>query len=180
MTAIASELKELELLQEKIIASKERGEQVMRVFWQITGAFAFICFAWLFFLPKINPDINNLPFFVIGIFGFVAIIVLVTGDVFFFNKTFEWQDNLESRLSVLASQTLGMNAAAISLRRSSFKEAHYVLKVTLEQTPIEDEKIEADSQPIQLTFRLNACTLTEAFELLEAHKSDFTQINVKK
>ena len=168
-------LDELVALEQKIAVAKERGERGTRNLWITAAFFGLICFSWLSFIPKVNPGLNNLPFFGICAFGIVAIIVLVSGDLLFFNQTFAWQEELELKLSTRAGQLLGLDPKNVSLRKSNLSK-QYVLMVSLERTRIVSEQIVDDVKVIQLTFRLNVETFHDLFALLEAHKSQLTRL----
>jgi len=73
-----NEIDELVALADKIAAAKERGERITRNFWGVVAIFGFFVISWIFFIPKSNPGLNNYPFYFIGAFGLVTILVLVT------------------------------------------------------------------------------------------------------
>ena len=117
-------LDELIALEKKIAAAKERGERHTRNFWGFVAFFGFLCLSWFFFVSKVNPGLNNVPFYAICAFGIVAIIILVAGDVLFFNKTFAWQDEFDQKMATLTGQALGLDPKKVSLRHKYLLTFH--------------------------------------------------------
>jgi len=172
-----NEIDELVALADKIAAAKERGERITRNFWGVVAIFGFFVISWIFFIPKSNPGLNNYPFYFIGAFGLVTILVLVTSDLLFFNKVFAWQEDLDRKISARTAQILGLDPKNVSLRKIDIS-SQFVLLVTCEHTPVTSEKIPGkildETKSIQLSFRLNVETFHEVFALLESHRSHLT------
>jgi hypothetical protein len=169
-----NEIDEIVALEQKIAIAKERGERLTRGFWGAVAIFGFFCFSWIFLLPKTNPGLNNLPFYFIGGFGLIAIVVLVSSDLIFFNKTFVWQEELDQKLSARTGRILGVDPKKVSLRKSAISQQFFLL-VTLDHQPVAGEKIVDETKGIQLSFRLNVETFHEVFALLETHRSHLTR-----
>jgi hypothetical protein len=171
-----SELDALADLQKNIAESRGKGEKLLRGFWQCAAIFGFLGFLRFFFYIKLHPGVGvgNLPFIVIGGFGLIAIALLVTGDAIFFNKAYDWENELEARQSALAARTLGIGEKHASLRYASNKR-YYVLIITTEKTEFVAENISLETKATSLTFHLVADSLKDAIELLARHKAEITR-----
>ena len=168
-----NELTELAELEQKVTRTRERGERWVRGFWQTTLFFAFICFGRIFILPKVSADSSmsgNLPILVITVFGVVVVAALVLGDMIFFGKAYEWENQLEEALSRRAAELLAVRPEQVTLRKGSPGKG-YILTFSLTRPAAVANRVTLETQIAVTQFRLQAERFEEALALVAEHRA---------
>jgi len=167
-----TELAALAALQTQIHDSRHRGERLLRGFWQIIICAGFMGFMWFFLFRLTHPSsgVDNLPFYVIGGFGALVIAVLMAGDIVFFNKTYDWERELEQRQSRLAAERLGLAPERVTLRFATVKHG-YSLIVARENEAFAGDRIRLETYNTSLAFQLEAEKIEDAIAIVTDHQS---------